>query len=51
MSMEDAIEKIKNWRIEYNSFRQHSSINDLTPEEMINKYKKVPKSLIQSVTK
>ena len=51
MSMEDAIEKIKNWRIEYNSFRQHSSINDLTPEEMINKYKKVPKSLIQSVSK
>jgi len=39
MSMEDAIQKIKDWRNEYNNFRQHSSINDLTPQEMINKYR------------
>jgi len=38
LSLEDSIEKIEAWRIEYNTFRQHSSINDLTPEEMINKH-------------
>ena len=43
MSMDDAVEKIKNWRTEYNCFRQHSSINDMTPEEMVNKYKDSPK--------
>ena len=38
LSLNDSIEKIEAWRIEYNTFRQHSSINDLTPEEMINKH-------------
>ena len=38
LSLEDSTEKIEAWRIEYNTFRQHSSINDLTPEEMINKH-------------
>lgn len=43
MSMEDAEQKIKDWRKDYNSFRQHSSINDLTPEEMVNIHKESPK--------
>ena len=44
LSMEDAIGKIKVWRTEYNTFRQHSSINDMTPEEMIIKHTKSPKN-------
>jgi putative transposase len=37
MSLEETKEKIEAWRIEYNTFRQHSSINDMTPEEMMKK--------------
>jgi putative transposase len=36
LSLEDAVEKIEAWRVEYNTFRQHSSINDLTPDDMMN---------------
>ena len=31
-SLEDAKEKIETWRKEYNSFRPHSSLEDLTPQ-------------------
>jgi putative transposase len=44
LSINDAIEKIETWRREYNSFRPHSSLNDLTPNEVINIYKKSLKS-------
>jgi putative transposase len=44
LSLEDAIGKIDTWRTEYNTFRQHSSINDMTPEEMIIKHTKSPKN-------
>ena len=44
LSMEDAVKKIGTWRTEYNTFRQHSSINDLTPEEMKIKHTKSPKN-------
>jgi putative transposase len=33
LSMEDAREKIDRWRVEYNEFRPHSSLGDLTPRE------------------
>jgi putative transposase len=33
LSLEDAQEKIDIWRNDYNSFRTHSSIDDLTPDE------------------
>jgi putative transposase len=35
LSLDDATEKISQWRIEYNEFRPHSSLNGLTPEEFI----------------
>ncbi len=35
LSMEDASEKIETWRWEYNHFRPHSSLNDLSPQEFI----------------
>jgi len=42
MSLEDAVQKIEAWRIEYNTFRQHSSINDLTPDDMMKKHQQKP---------
>jgi len=35
LSLEDAAMKIEAWRIEYNNFRPHSSLNDMTPAEFI----------------
>lgn len=35
LSLEDATEKIESWREEYNCYRPHSSLNDLTPAEFI----------------
>jgi len=35
LSMEDAKEKIEEWREEYNTFRPHSCLGDLTPEMYI----------------
>jgi putative transposase len=33
LSMDDAREKIERWRVDYNEFRPHSSLGDLTPRE------------------
>lgn len=35
LSLDDAKEKIEIWRIEYNQYRPHSSLNDLTPAEFV----------------
>lgn len=35
LSLEDAAEKIEAWRQEYNHYRTHSSLNDLTPMRFI----------------
>lgn len=40
LSLEDAIEKVEAWRIEYNEYRPHSSLNDLTPAEFIEQQQK-----------
>lgn len=37
LSLEDAREKIEAWRQEYNSFRPHSSLEDMTPDEWAQK--------------
>ena len=34
LSLEDAKEKIEQWRTEYNHFRPHSSLDDRTPQEV-----------------
>jgi len=39
LSMEDAREKIEKWRRDYNEFRPHSSLGDLTPRQFVDKYK------------
>lgn len=40
LSLEDAQEKIDIWRRDYNSFRPHSSIDDVTPDEFEETMKK-----------
>lgn len=37
LSLEDAVEKIEAWRNDYNEYRPHSSLNDLTPAEFIER--------------
>lgn len=46
LSLEDAREKIESWRQEYNQFRPHSSLKDLTPSEVLEKHSKISKSLL-----
>jgi len=33
LSLDDARDKIEKWRHDYNTFRPHSSLGNLTPEE------------------
>ena len=40
LSLDDAKEKIETWRMEYNQYRPHSSLNDLTPEEFYQQHQK-----------
>jgi len=40
LSMEDAREKIEKWRRDYNEFRPHSALADLTPHEFIDNFRK-----------
>ena len=43
LSLRDAREKIDSWKKEYNSFRPHSSLENLTPDEFRKKQLKRPK--------
>jgi len=38
LSMDDAREKIEKWRKDYNEFRPHSSLRDLTPRQFVDKF-------------
>ena len=42
LSMEDAADKIEDWRMEYNLFRPHSSLDGLTPDEVVEMYQAKP---------
>lgn len=37
ISIDDAKEKIERWRLEYNTERPHSALDDLTPQEFVQK--------------
>jgi len=43
LSLRDAREKISSWRKDYNSFRPHSSLENMTPDEFREKHFKKPK--------
>src|SRR5690606_42019328 len=45
LSLEDAREKTENYRCEYNQFRPHSSLDDLTPKEFVNLQSQRPETL------
>ena len=38
-SIEDAREKLEEWRLDYNTRRPHSSIGDLTPSEYARRFR------------
>jgi putative transposase len=46
LSLPDAREKIESWRQEYNGFRPHSSLDNLTPNEVYEKSKTSSESLL-----
>jgi len=50
LSLLDAKHKIEQWRRDYNEFRPHSSLNDLTPNEVHSEQNKSPISLLLTGT-
>mgnify|MGYP003633389465 FL=1 len=36
LSLDDAQQKIEAWRVDYNEYRPHQSLNDRTPQEFVN---------------
>jgi putative transposase len=42
LSLDDAREKIEDWRWEYNHFRPHSTLDDLSPQEFIKLHENTP---------
>lgn len=38
MSLEDARKKVESWREEYNGFRPHTALKNLTPQEFANQF-------------
>lgn len=46
MDLEDAKKKIEDWRWEYNHFRPHSSIGDISPKEFITLHENTPETLL-----
>lgn len=51
LSLEDARMKIESWRDEYNNYRPHSSLDNLTPNEVHQEYKQSPESLLLTCPK
>ena len=42
VKLEDAIQKIQLFKVEYNEYRPHSSLGGLTPCEVVQRSKKDP---------
>jgi len=46
--LDDARQKIEAWRSEYNGFRPHGSLGDLTPNEYLDQHQITPDSLLMT---
>ncbi len=46
LSLDDARKKVEAWRKDYNGFRPHSSLGNLTPDEFRDRHQQGPKSLL-----
>ena len=44
LDMEDAQQKIEDWKWEYNHFRPHSALDDLSPQEFIKLHENTPET-------
>ena len=49
LSLDDARQKIEDWRRDYNEFRPHSSLGYMTPDEFARNSDQLPETLIFSV--
>lgn len=49
-SLEDAQEKFDNWKEDYNNYRPHSSLGDMSPNEYIEINENSPDSLVMTGT-
>lgn len=49
-SIEDAQEKFDSWREDYNEFRPHSSLGDMSPNEHFEMIKNNQNSLVMTCT-
>jgi hypothetical protein len=38
LSLDDAQQKIEAWRVDYNEYRPHQSLNDRTPQEFVSEH-------------
>jgi len=38
LSLDDAQQKIEAWRVDYNEYRPHQSLNDRTPQEFVTEH-------------
>ena len=50
LSLDDARQKIEDWRRDYNRFRPHSALGDLPPDEFVERARKSRKSLLLAGT-
>jgi putative transposase len=46
LSLNDAEEKIEQWRLDYNQFRPHSSLDDRTPQEVFEEANRKSVSIV-----
>lgn len=49
LSLDDAQQKVEAWRVDYNQYRPHQSLGDLTPSEFVTEHLNTPDFLSQSV--
>ena len=45
LSLDEARKEIEKWRVDYNEFRPHSSLDNLTPAEFAGKFQNFPEAV------